>query len=292
MKRNIFISLMAAVTLLAGSCAGGGNASDGIYPAKKRGVIRIVSYNVGVFGKFDLSSEDYTAAIMKELDPDVIALQELDSCTTRSGVERFQPKVFAASMGEDWKYTYAAALKSYREGSYGIGEVWDADKLEAVKIFHVMLPKGDVREERALDVVEYENMVVASTHLNGHPSSLVPSAEIITSTLKGMYGETDKPVFLCGDFNARPDNPVIIDLQKDWTILSQEGPTGVGGKNRGKVIETLADVQGGNIDYIMILKNKAKYTCVNAGICYKFNSGDVFESSDHLPVYVDVKLQK
>ena len=290
MKRNIFISLMAAVTLLAGSCAGGGNASDGIYPAKKRGVIRIVSYNVGVFGKFDLSSEDYTATIMKELDPDVIALQELDSCTTRSGVERFQPKVFAASMGEDWKYTYAAALKSYKEGSYGIGQVWNTDKLKALKTYHVMLPKGDCREERALAVVEFKNMVVASTHLNGHASSLVPSAQIITDTLKTLYGATDIPVFLCGDFNARPDNPVICNMRNDWTILSAEGSTGVGGKNRGREVNTIEDVLGSNIDYIMILKNDAKYELLNAGICFKFESGDAFESSDHLPIYVDVKL--
>lgn len=287
MKTLKRILLVAASLLMLVSCA-----EEGIYPRKSRGTVRIVSYNVGVFGKFDLSSEKYTAGLMNELQADVIALQELDSCTTRSGVERFQPEVFAGEMGEQWDYTYAAALKSYKEGSYGIGEVWNTDKLKAVKKFHVMLPKGEAKETRALAVVEYENMVVASTHLNGHASSLAPSAEIITNTLVGLYGNTDKPVFLCGDFNARPDNPVIIHLQNDWTILSAEGATGVGGKNRGREVNTIEDVLGGCIDYIMILKNEAKYELVNTGICFKFETGDVFESSDHLPVYVDVKLQK
>lgn len=287
MKTLKRILIVAASLLMLASCA-----EEGIYPRKSRGTVRIVSYNVGVFGKFDLSSEKYTAGLMNELQADVIALQELDSCTTRSGVERFQPEVFAGEMGEQWDYTYAAALKSYKEGSYGIGEVWNTDKLKAVKKFHVMLPKGEAKETRALAVVEYENMVVASTHLNGHASSLAPSAEIITNTLVGLYGNTDKPVFLCGDFNARPDNPVIIHMQNDWTILSAEGATGVGGKNRGREVNTIEDVLGGCIDYIMILKNDAKYELVNAGICFKFETGDVFESSDHLPVYVDVKLQK
>lgn len=287
MKILTRILIVAASLLMLVSCA-----EEGIYPRKSRGTVRIVSYNVGVFGKFDLSSEKYTAGLMNELQADVIALQELDSCTTRSGVERFQPEVFAGEMGEQWDYTYAAALKSYKEGSYGIGEVWNTDKLKAVKKFHVMLPKGEAKETRALAVVEYENMVVASTHLNGHASSLAPSAEIITNTLVGLYGNTDKPVFLCGDFNARPDNPVIIHLQNDWTILSAEGATGVGGKNRGREVNTIEDVLGGCIDYIMILKNDAKYELVNKGICFKFETGDVFESSDHLPVYVDVKLQK
>lgn len=290
MKTGIKLLVAAAAVLMMVSCAAGTGKHSSIYPRKAKGTVRITSYNVGVFGKFDLSSEDYTATLMKELEADVIALQELDSCTMRSGKERFQPKVFAGAMGPDWNYIYAAALKSYKEGSYGIGEVWNTDKLKAVKTFYVMLPKGECREERALAVVEYENMVVASTHLNGHASSLAPSAVIITDTLKTLYGATDKPVFLCGDFNARPDNPVICNLRNDWTILSAEGPTGVGGKNRGKVINTIEDVAGSNIDYIMILKNDAKYELVNAGICIKFESGDVFESSDHLPIYVDVKF--
>ena len=271
-----------------------GGSPKGLYPKEKSSkVYRIVTYNVGIFGKWDLSSEAYTAGLMNEIKPDVIALQELDSCTLRSGKERFQAREFAAAMGPDWDYTYAAALKTYQEGSYGIGEVWNTDRLKAVKIFHVMLPKGDCREERALDVVEYENMVVASTHLNGHASSLTPSAEIITAEMKRLYGDSDKPVFLCGDFNARPDNPVIINLQNDWTILSQEGSTGVGGKNRGlpQPPQTLEEVKGGNIDYIMALKNKASYELVDSKIMFRFETGDAFESSDHLPVYVDVRLK-
>lgn len=285
MKAGFKFLAVAAAAFLMISCA-----EEGIYPRKARGTVRITSYNVGVFGKFDLSCEKYTSELMKELQADVIALQELDSCTARSGKERFQAQVFAGTMGPQWNYTYAAALKSYREGSYGIGQVWNTDKLKALKTYHVMLPKGDCREERALAVVEFKNMVVASTHLNGHASSLVPSAQIITDTLKTLYGATDIPVFLCGDFNARPDNPVICNMRNDWTILSAEGATGVGGKNRGREVNTIEDVLGNNIDYIMILKNDAKYELLNAGICFKFESGDAFESSDHLPIYVDVKL--
>ena len=291
MKRFFSVlSVCLTIAAIAVSC----NSPLGLYPKEKTAkVYRIVTYNVGIFGKWDLSSEAYTAGLMDELKPDVIALQELDSCTTRTGQDRFQAKDFAAAMGQGWDYIYAAALKSYKEGSYGIGEVWNTDRLKAVKSFHIMLPKGECREERALAVVEYENMVVASTHLNGHASSLKPSAEIITAEMKKLYGESDKPVFLCGDFNARPDNPVIIDLQNDWTILSQQGSTGVGGKNRGlpQPPQTLEEVRGSNIDYVMALKNKASFELVGSKICFRFETGDAFESSDHLPVYVDVRLK-
>lgn len=282
MKRFLIaLALGLSVMALAHSCA-----------SSQKETVRLVTYNVGVFGKWDLSSEDYTAALMKELDPDAIVLQELDSCTTRSGVERFQSKTFAEAMGANWGYSYGYALKSYKEGSYGIGEVWNKDRMEMKDVYKVMLPKGEAREERALLVVEYENMVFACTHLNGHASSLQPSVEIITETLKSKYGESDIPVFLGGDFNARPDNPSIEYMRQNWTVLTPVGATGVGGKNRGvePAPQTIDEVQGGCIDYIMLLNNKAEVELVDSQICFKFENGSAFESSDHLPVYVDVRF--
>ena len=288
MKR-IFAAVLMTLTIaaLSMSCS----QQQGLYPRQKKSV-RIVSYNVGIFGKWDLSSEAYTAGLMHELNPDVIALQELDSCTTRKGVDLYQARKFAEEMGPQWDFTYASALESYKDGSYGIGLVWNTDVRNAVKTFKVMLPKGEATETRALDVVEYEDMVVASTHLNGHASSLQPSVEIITDTMKGLYGTSDKPVFLCGDFNARPDNPSICFMRENWTILTPEGATGVGGKNRGVVPapQTIEEVKGGCIDYIMCLKNNAKVELVDAQICFRFETGDVFESSDHLPVFADVRF--
>lgn len=286
MKRKLTILTAALIAAVCVSCT-----QQGLYPRKEKSV-RIVTYNVGIFGKWDLSSEAYTASLMKELDPDVIALQELDSCTTRKGKDLYQAQKFASEMGPEWDYTYASALESYKEGSYGIGEVWNTELRKAVNIFKVLLPKGEAAEIRALDVVEYEDMVVASTHLNGHASSLQPSVEIITDTLKTLYGAADKPVFLCGDFNARPDNPSIEYMRENWTILTPEGATGVGGKNRGvePAPQTIEEVQGGCIDYIMLLNNKAEVELLDSQICFRFENGSAFESSDHLPVFVDVRF--
>lgn len=275
-----FVLSLALAAVLFSSCS------------SPKETFRLVTYNVGVFGKWDLSSEDYAATLMKELDPDAIALQELDSCTTRSGICNLQSKTFAAALGDNWGHAYGHALKSYREGSYGIGEVWKQDRLSMKDIYKVMLPKGEEREERALLVVEYENMVFASTHLNGHSSSLQPSVEIITETLKARYGESEIPVFLGGDFNARPDNPSIEYMRQNWTILTPEGATGVEGKNRGvkPAPQTIEEVQGYCIDYIMLLNNKAEVELLDSKICFKFDGGSAFESSDHLPVYIDVRF--
>lgn len=286
MKRKLTILTAAMIAAVCVSCS-----QPGLYPRKGKSV-RIVTYNVGIFGKWDLSSEAYTASLMKELNPDVIALQELDSCTTRKGKDLYQAQKFASEMGPQWDYTYASALESYKEGSYGIGEVWNTERQKAIDIFKVLLPKGEASEVRALDVVEYEDMVVASTHLNGHASSLQPSVEIITDTLKALYGNADKPVFLCGDFNARPDNPSIEYMRDNWIILTPEGATGVGGANRNlpHPPQTIGEVKGNCIDYIMVLDNGVEVELLDSQICFKFEGGDAFESSDHLPVFVDVRF--
>lgn len=291
MKRILlpFVVSLIMVSLIS-SCGNG--PVQGLYPKGKE-TIRIVTYNVGVFGKWDLSSEHYTASIMQELAPNVIALQELDSCTTRSGIERYQAKEFAGAMGEDWDYFYASALIPYKKGTYGIGMAWDRSKHTVVRNFKVKIPRVKASENRALAVVEYEDMVVASTHLNGNAEDVMPSVELINDTLKALYGQSEKPVFLCGDFNAKPENPAMAFLREHWTILTPEGATGVGGKNRGvtPAPQHIQEVKGNCIDYIMLLKNDAKVTLLDSKICFRFENGSAFESSDHLPVFVDVLLE-
>ena len=44
------------------------------------------------------------------------------------------------------------------------------------------------------------------------------------------------------------------------------------------------------IDFILALRNKAKFKFVGSDVPTVFKNGDVTIASDHLPVYVDVKL--
>ena len=53
-----------------------------------------------------------TASLMKELAPDVIALQEMDSCANRTG-SVYQAEAFAKEMGPEWGHAYAPALKPF-----------------------------------------------------------------------------------------------------------------------------------------------------------------------------------
>lgn len=285
MKRIAFALL--AVLLFASSCT-----PKGLYPRAAK-TVRIVSYNVGVFAKWDGSSIPFTASILKELNPDVIALQELDSCARRTGKVN-QLQSLAAEMGADWDYSFAPALKSFQGGSYGVGEAWNNDRMKVVDKFHINLPKGKGSETRALVVVEYEDMVVAGTHLDHrNDSSQLAQAVLLTETLKERYADSKKPVFVCGDFNAYPDSKTIKYCREHWDVLTPDKttyPEWGALKEMETEPKTVETTPGICIDYIMILKNGVDYKVVAADVCVPFESGSVFASSDHLPVYVDVKF--
>lgn len=284
-KLTIFVSVLLAAAALT-SC------SQGLYPRKAK-THRIVTYNVGVFHKWDGSGIAMTAGLMKELNPDVIALQELDSCATRTG-NVYQVQALAGEMGSQWGYTYAPALKPFQTGAYGVGQIWNSDAKKSVDSFNIQLPKGKGSETRALAVVEYEDMVVASTHLDHkNDSSQLAQAMLVTETLQARYADSKKPVFLCGDFNAYPDSQTLTYLKENWDMLNKPITTYPKWKELKKMEtmpQTIEETPGFCIDYIMILKNGVKYELVATDTCVPFESGSVFQSSDHLPVYVDVKF--
>ena len=45
----------------------------------------------------------------------------------------------------------------------------------------------------------------------------------INKVIEREFGGSKKPVFLGGDFNARPDSPTISKLKTGWTVLTPHG---------------------------------------------------------------------
>lgn len=267
------------------------SCSPRLYPerqetrAETRKTVRLMTYNVGVFDKYEASGIRMTARIVREMDPDVLVMNEVDSCAGRTG-NRDQLKAFTKA-ARRYKGVFAPALKPFMGGAYGIAEAWKSQR-EPIETFTMVLPKGDGSEPRALVAVEYEDMVVAGTHLD-HKSKAaqMEQARVITDTLMSMF--SCKPVFLCGDFNALPDSPVIGYLRENWDILTPPKTTYPDAKALQAGVPD-GDVPGKCIDYIMVLKGSAEYEVVAADVPADFKAGSAFEASDHLPVYVDVRF--
>ena len=190
------------------------------YYPKADGATRLVTYNVGVFTKY-ISDGSYQmiADMMTEGKADLVGISELDSCTVRTG-RVFQLKKFAELMGKEWSYEYSRAM-AYQGGAYGDGI---ASREKPVRTFAAPLPKGDGAEPRVMVVMEFAKYVFATTHLD-HVSTLAQAGQVdeINKVIEREFGSSKKPVFLGGDFNARPDSPTISKLKTGWTVLTPHG---------------------------------------------------------------------
>lgn len=285
MKRFAFIIL---VSLLSLNCAGAQESEE-----RDEDIVRIATYNVGIFDKYRESGYRMTARMMRELNPDVLLLNELDSCTFRTG-KAFQMRRFLRRIGSRWDGLFAPALKPFQTGAYGIAEVWNGRKRSVEDSFTLVLPKGEGAEPRALVVVEYEDMVVAGTHLeHTKESARIAQIEVITSVLKDRYGRSGKPVFLCGDMNAGPESGTLKLLKEDWTVLTPAKTTFPDKAEIAGMTEypdSAEDVPGSCIDYILKLNNGVECEVVATDVCVRFESGSAFTASDHFPVFVDLRL--
>lgn len=230
--------------------------------------LTLMSYNVGVFSKYQESSMPGVAKLIRDNGAAYVALNELDSCNRRHGT--YQLQELAEALG-GWNYQFASAFP-YAGGAYGNGVVTDRRITGRYKL---ALPKGDGSEPRSVAVVETQECVFGSVHLDhrSQDAALV-QMKTVNDWFTKVYGGAKKPVFLCGDFNVTPDSEVIAEALTCWTLLSGDGFTHSTTNPRHC------------IDYIFSLKD-AKQVAVES--CEVLTEGTA-DLSDHFPVKVTVKF--
>lgn len=236
--------------------------------------LTIVQYNVGVFDKYEASGFDAVAAVVTELGADVVTLNELDSCTVRTGGV-YQLETFAKEM-IDWNYHFASAMP-YNGGAYGVG-VASKPEFEVIRTDKIALPRLDGREPRAVAVVEYEDFVLCSTHLDLTLNSQLGQVEAINHYMDSVYADCNKPIFLGGDFNCFPDSEPVALLKKTWTLLTPE------------TVSFPSHAPDRCIDFIFVRPNGKNFTVEATSIPQSLQTADVATASDHLPVALTVKF--
>ena len=238
-KFRMFPPLLGLVFLLAGC----GDSR----PAE---TVRLVTYNAGTFNKYIADDYPLVAEMMREVGADAVCLNELDSCTTRTGGV-FQLERIARAMG-GWDYRFGRAMP-YRGGSYGVG---------------------------VMTRVELARYVIATTHLD-HTSAAAQRDQVavINRVMRERYAEASKPVFLGGDLNALPDSGTLRALQEAWTVLTPTDGGTYPSHDPKKCI-----------DYILQLDNGVSCETAGARVLHRFEAGDAARASDHLPVLLEIRL--
>lgn len=234
--------------------------------AQKRGdkTLRLMSYNIrngrGMDNVLDLNR---ISEVINRVEPMVVAVQEVDSVTGRSG----QTDVLRVLAGQTGMYpTYSAAI-DFDGGKYGVG-ILSREK----PITSHSFPLPGREEQRTLLVVEFKDYLFACTHLSLTEEDCVASLPIIQAEAQ----RTKKPFFLAGDWNAQPDSKLLQEVRKSFDILTDT-----------KQMTWPADMPRDCIDYI------AGYRAGGKSVCLKLSSivYDEPVASDHRPVLVEVKLK-
>ena len=246
----------------------------------QRHSVRLMTYNVGAFGKEMDDSAPMIARMIAELGAEVVGLNELDSCNRRHGIHQVQHlcdelNALPGTGGRkaSWQGRFGRAM-AYAGGAYGCGIV---SRVRIRDHFNIALPKGAGSEPRVCVVVETPRYVYAACHLDHiDEAARLEQARVLTVELQRRYGKGRKPVFLSGDFNDTPDSALLRQLSRDWTLLSP--------------LEYSYSAKEPHvcIDYIFVLHGGPRVTVSGSGVPTSFTHGDVETASDHLPLFVDV----
>jgi len=218
---------------------------------------------------------DDIAALIDEVNPDFVALQEVDEMTGRiAALNNGQPFSFIDSLAKvTGMKGYFGQTIDFEGGAYGIGLLTRT----ALEFHKIALPNPGDGEPRAVLFVQAETsdgqpFIFASTHLD---FQFAENQKAQVEKVNEVLLTKDQPVIIAGDFNLTPDTDYYQILQEKWidaAIAFDENP------------EPTFPANGPNrrIDYLFLSKQD-QWEVIN------IHTVDV-QFSDHIPLVAKVVL--
>ena len=207
--------------------------------------LRVVSYNIhhgrGTDGRIDLPR---LARVIGELEPDLVALQEVDVGTKRcGGVDQ------AAELGRLTKLSYAfGKAMDFDGGAYGVAVL---SRFKIVTSVSHALPAASGHEPRvALETTiatpDGASLRFICTHLDHTRGTEVRMSQ--AAKLNELFGQpTTERIILAGDLNARPTADEMQLLFQDWRPASLKSPAPTYPSRQPRL----------QIDYVLLHKSSA-----------------------------------
>lgn len=232
-----------------------------IFSAQAQNTLKLMSYNIkNANGMDNVCNFQRIANVINNTSPDVVAIQEVDSMTNRSG----QKYVLGEIAERTQMHGYFAPAIDYDGGKYGIGLL-----TKQVPLRLQSLPLPGREEARTLILAEFADYIYCCTHMSLTEEDRMKSLELV----KAFTSSSTKPLFLAGDMNAEPEFGFIKELQKDFQILSNP-----------KQHTFPAPDPKETIDYIATLKQNAKgFAVISAKVINEPMA------SDHRPILVELR---
>ncbi|PIQ60048.1 MAG: endonuclease [Bacteroidetes bacterium CG12_big_fil_rev_8_21_14_0_65_60_17] len=195
--------VLSLFVLLATGCA----------PDPDPDTVRVLAYNIhhgeGMDEALDL---ERIAAIIRDVDPDFVALQEIDSVVTRTGgVDQ------AAVLGELTGMTpFFGGFMPYQGGTYGMAllSAWPTRD-----VTNFRLPNGE-EPRSALSLVATSPSSGRQLRIVGIHFYMTQEERLAQAVSLNDHLATDSlPTVLAGDFNSEPGGVVMEYLAENWHIV-------------------------------------------------------------------------
>jgi endonuclease/exonuclease/phosphatase family metal-dependent hydrolase len=194
---------LAGIFLLAAGCAGA--------TADQATTLRILAYNTHhSAGNDAVLDVERIAAVIRELDPDLVALQEIDNHVERTGgVDQARELGRLTGMGAVF-----GPFMDYQGGQYGMALLSD---LPFVNPTNHELPEGP--EPRASLAIRVQlpdggELVFAGIHFYRTAEERMAQARRLLHVLE----PEEAPVILAGDFNSTPDSEVMALIGESFVV--------------------------------------------------------------------------
>ena len=190
--------------------------ASAVQPVDAQATVRIAAYNIkhglGMDGEVDL---ERVATVLRELDADVITLQEVDN-----GVDRTGGVDQVGRLGEllGMRPVFGDFMP-YQGGEYGMAVL---SRLPVVAVTNHRLPDG-AEPRSALEVRIAAGprglISVVGIHFYRTPEERLAQADSLTK----IFAEVEHPVVLAGDFNSRRGDLVLRRLEEEWAVVPKDG---------------------------------------------------------------------
>ncbi len=223
--------------------------------------LKLMTYNIHhAEGMDKVYAPERIAKLILEDDPDVVALQEVDSASRRVNGHYVAGDIAKFTGMTD---TYAETIP-FQGGKYGIALL---SKQAPKSVKRIPLPGQE--EKRAMLIADFGQYVVCCTHLSLTEEDRINSIVLIRKALK-KYKR--KPIFIMGDFNDTPSSVFMQKFTRHFQALTS------------KSIPTFPyDQPREVIDYIMTRQGTGQPRAIRSHITI----GNI--ASDHCPLMTEVE---
>lgn len=203
--------------------------------------VKVMAYNIhhcNPPSKPRLIDIDAIAKAIRDQNPDLVALQEVDVNTARSGKFN-QAEEIAKKLGMN--FFFAKAI-DYDGGEYGVA-ILSKYPMSQTKINRLPTEastKGEPRVLASAKITFPDGTVIrfGSTHLDAQKGAVNREMQIIE--INRLSAEENLPFIIAGDFNSVPGSRVIDLLDHSFTRTCQQCDFTVPVINPNKTIDFIA----------------------------------------------------